>query len=78
VQVSRVDLDGRKIDFRLVKEGEEFVARAMREKGVPPAASAGKGGTSKASAKKAGRGAPKAAKAAPKKSAAKSKGRTRR
>mgnify|MGYP001225645472 CR=1 FL=1 len=32
VQVSRVDLDGRKIDFRLVHDGEEPVARASREK----------------------------------------------
>jgi len=34
VQVSRVDLDGRKIDFRLVREGEDLTARAMRDKGV--------------------------------------------
>jgi ribonuclease R len=34
VQVSRVDLDGRKIDFRLVREGEELAARAMKDKGV--------------------------------------------
>ena len=36
VQVSRVDLDGRKIDFRLVHEGEDragMVNRAMRDKG---------------------------------------------
>ncbi len=32
VQVSRVDLDGRKIDFRLVNEGQELVARAMKDK----------------------------------------------
>ena len=32
VQVSRVDLDGRKIDFRLVRPGEELVLRALREK----------------------------------------------
>ncbi len=32
VQVSRVDLDGRKIDFRLVCEGEELLARAMKDK----------------------------------------------
>jgi ribonuclease R len=32
VQVSRVDLDGRKIDFRLVRPGEELMARAMRDK----------------------------------------------
>ena len=35
VQVSRVDLDGRKIDFRLVHEGEDLLAlasRAMKDK----------------------------------------------
>ena len=34
VQVSRVDLDGRKIDFRLVRDGEEdaLMARARRDK----------------------------------------------
>ncbi|HOB67916.1 MAG TPA: ribonuclease R, partial [Ottowia sp.] len=35
VQVSRVDLDGRRIDFRLVREGDELVSRALRDKGVP-------------------------------------------
>ena len=34
VQVSRVDLDGRKIDFRLVREGEERPLKAPRERGV--------------------------------------------
>jgi ribonuclease R len=34
VQVSRVDLDGRKIDFRLVREGEELTSRALKDKGV--------------------------------------------
>ncbi|WP_239027426.1 ribonuclease R [Ramlibacter algicola] len=34
VQVSRVDLDGRRIDFRLVREGEELELRAMKDKGV--------------------------------------------
>ncbi len=34
VQVSRVDLDGRKIDFRLVREGEELLKGAMKDKGV--------------------------------------------
>jgi len=34
VQVSRVDLDGRRIDFRLVTEGEELgAARPARDKG---------------------------------------------
>lgn len=32
VQVSRVDLDGRRIDFRLVSGDEELVLRAMRDK----------------------------------------------
>ncbi len=35
VQVSRVDLDGRKIDFRLIRDGEDLVARTMKDKGVP-------------------------------------------
>ncbi len=33
VQVSRVDLDGRKIDFRLVHPGDDLLPRAMRDKG---------------------------------------------
>jgi ribonuclease R len=37
VQVSRVDLDGRKIDFRLVREGEELLPKPVREKGAGPA-----------------------------------------
>jgi ribonuclease R len=32
IQVSRVDLDGRKIDFRLVHEGDALVSRAMQDK----------------------------------------------
>ncbi len=32
VQVSRVDLDGRRIDFRLVTGDDDLVARALREK----------------------------------------------
>ena len=35
VQVSRVDLDGRRIDFRLVREGDELLQRAMKDKGAP-------------------------------------------
>ncbi len=35
VQVSRVDLDGRRIDFRLVHEAGDPVARALREKREP-------------------------------------------
>ncbi len=37
IQVSRVDLDGRKIDFRLVHPGDELVSRAMRDKGASDA-----------------------------------------
>ncbi len=33
VQVSRVDLDGRRIDFRLVREGEEVSLQPTRERG---------------------------------------------
>ena len=32
VQVSRVDLDGRRIDFRLVRPDDELMTRAMRDK----------------------------------------------
>ena len=33
VQVSRVDLDGRRIDFRLVSESDELAPRALKDKG---------------------------------------------
>ena len=85
VQVSRVDLDGRKIDFRLVRDGEELVMqRAMKDKG------ASTGVPTKASVKRASRDksadrqdrVPKspiqALKAAVKKAVAKKKGRKTR
>ncbi len=83
VQVSRVDLDGRKIDFRLVREGEELLTRAMKDKGVPNASVRGGGVPAKSStkraAKKAASAEPKspihALKAAVKKAAGKSKSR---
>jgi ribonuclease R len=34
IQVSRVDLDGRRIDFRLVQDADGLIGRAMDEKGV--------------------------------------------
>ncbi|PUE62664.1 ribonuclease R [Limnohabitans sp. 2KL-17] len=43
VQVSRVDLDGRKIDFRLVHPGDDLVPRAMRDKGVSLPSEGGRG-----------------------------------
>lgn len=49
VQVSRVDLDGRKIDFRLVHEGEALTGRPQRDKaGVAPTS-----GSSRSASKKA-------------------------
>jgi ribonuclease R len=91
VQVSRVDLDGRRIDFRLVREGEELLARAMKEKGLVhegPIRGAAEGVPVKASLKRARKAeaarerAPKSPihelKAAVKKAAAKSKGRKSR
>ena len=53
VQVSRVDLDGRKIDFRLVHEGDELLSRALRDKGVAPGGERGQ--PAKSSAKRAAR-----------------------
>ena len=38
VQVSRVDLDGRKIDFRLVRDDEELTARLGKDKNEVTAA----------------------------------------
>ncbi|GAB3766397.1 ribonuclease R [Ramlibacter monticola] len=80
VQVSRVDLDGRKIDFRLVREDEEFMARAMKEKGVvagrgegvPVKASAKRAAAKKAAGKKA-KSPLDAVKSVPKKAAAKAR-----
>jgi ribonuclease R len=37
VQVSKVDLDGRKIDFRFVPKGDDLLARAMKDKGYSSA-----------------------------------------
>jgi len=55
VQVSRVDLDGRRIDFRLVREGEELGSRAMKDKGAAPS-----GVPTKASTKRSARKKPEA------------------
>ena len=46
VQVSRVDLDGRRIDFRLVNEGEQLAPRPGRDKGGARTASGGDTGAS--------------------------------
>jgi ribonuclease R len=83
VQVSRVDLDGRKIDFRLVHEGEDLVSRALKDKGVAGGAARGAAGVpAKSSTKRAAKkasveaGSPiQALKAAVKKAAGKGKTR---
>jgi ribonuclease R len=85
VQVSRVDLDGRKIDFRLVREGEELVTRALKDKSVAPVGR-GAGVPAKSSTKRAAKRSaaePTTAtihglKAAVKKAAGKSKNRKSR
>ena len=61
VQVSRVDLDGRRIDFRLVREGEALMARE-RQEGLPSKAS-DKRAAKKAKADK--RGLPNSSRALP-------------
>jgi ribonuclease R len=90
VQVSRVDLDGRKIDFRLVREGEDMTQRAMKDKsggsGRPARAPEGERSEDRRPDRK-GRDKPasmarpspiQALKAAVKKAAGKSKGRKSR
>jgi ribonuclease R len=48
VQVSRVDLDGRRIDFRLVTDNDDVVLRALRDKtGQSDAGETGTGRSSK-------------------------------
>jgi ribonuclease R len=75
VQVSRVDLDGRKIDFRLVREDEEFLARAMKDKGVNGEGAPAKAAAKRAAKKTAGKvaKAPKQVVRAAKKAAARAK-----
>jgi ribonuclease R len=84
VQVSRVDLDGRKIDFRLVREGEELLSRALKDKGVPGGPAHGGGAAKSAGKRPAKKGAAdakspiQALKSAVKKAASKSKTRKTR
>ncbi len=61
VQVSRVDLDGRKIDFRLINEGEELLGRAMKDKtgGHASELPARERGASRSEGKSQGKGVPK-------------------
>jgi len=75
VQVSRVDLDGRKIDFRLVREGEELMARALKDKGVAPTGVPTKTSTKRAAKKAADTSSIQGLRAAVKKAASKAKSR---
>ncbi len=85
VQVSRVDLDGRKIDFRLIREGEDFVSRPMKDKGLPreggPVGESDSGRGRRGAQKRRegkGSGLVQTLKAAGKKAEAKNRGRGRR
>ena len=92
IQVSRVDLDGRKIDFRLVQDGLDRVGRGTRERREDPSEGKGKSRSGKAregsrakSAESARAGADKpraspiqALKAAVKKAAAQKKGKAKK
>jgi ribonuclease R len=56
VQVSRVDLDGRRIDFRLVRDADDVTQRASRDKAVAADASGGTGRSKKGGDKPVARG----------------------
>ena len=83
VQVSRVDLDGRKIDFRLVREGEELTSRALKDKGLPgptgvPAKAADKrSGRKRSEASRSAQSPIQALRSAVKKATSKMKGKGR-
>ena len=86
VQVSRVDLDGRKIDFRLVREGEDLVARGLKDRGVAGPSAAPTKVPAKRVSRKSAAPAPgererspiQALKSAAKKAAAATKGKPRK
>lgn len=57
VQVSRVDLDGRRIDFRLVSGNDDLLLRAMRDKTGAPGAPEGNAPPARAGKARRGRDA---------------------
>jgi ribonuclease R len=65
VQVSRVDLDGRRIDFRLVRPDDDLLMRAMRDKNGAPEEGASSSAKRSAKARKSA-GANRQAAPAPK------------
>jgi ribonuclease R len=75
IQVSRVDLDGRKIDFRLVQNGQPLTSKTLLDKGSDlERGSRDRGSREQAPARgKAGKGASAKAPAVEKKASAKSK-----
>jgi len=75
IQVSRVDLDGRKIDFRLVQNGQPLTSKTLLDKGSDlERGSRDRGSREQAPSRgKAGKGASAKAPAAEKKASAKSK-----
>ena len=75
IQVSRVDLDGRKIDFRLVQNGQPLTSKTLLDKGSDlERSSRDRGSREQAPARgKAGKGASAKAPATEKKASAKSK-----
>ena len=75
IQVSRVDLDGRKIDFRLVQNGQPLTSKTLLDKGSDvERGSRDRGSREQAPARgKAGKGASAKAPQTEKKAAAKSK-----
>ncbi len=83
IQVSRVDLDGRKIDFRLVTEGTPLTSKGVGVSGlsVPPPSRgkrSGKGLGKASGPQRAAKSPIQALKAAVKKAVAKGKGRKKR
>jgi len=83
IQVSRVDLDGRKIDFRLVTEGTPLTSKGVGVSGlsVPPPSRgkrSGKGLGKASDPQRAAKSPIQALKAAVKKAVAKGKGRKKR
>ena len=92
VQVSRVDLDGRRIDFRLMRDDDELALRAMKDKGAghdaPPRAARDDMSVDKSARRKSHKGAESASrgnkpngsagKVAPRNGAAAKRGRTSR
>ena len=74
IQVSRVDLDGRKIDFRLVQSGQTLPSKLLLDKGSDDRSARNRGNRDQTPARpKAAKGSGAKAPATAKRAAAKSK-----